>query len=354
MQSLMASSIDKNNHPRREAWIDMLRVISCFAVIVIHTSGQTYQKFGSLPDAEWWLANVLNACSRCAVPLFVMISGATLKISDADAIGFYRKKAVRFLPVIFVWSVLYAAFDLIVLGMSPKEVISLVIGRGFTYQHLWYLSMYLGLLMFVPFLVRIRFSSASADSQWKILLIVGFIAISVDWGFEFACRVLDVNFVPWPRTFVEFIPYFLFGLLFADRGNLSFLKSSGVWLVFVLTLSLVANWLAVTHLNVVDDSMPLANRSILVAAVAVCVFLFVRERVWDSRVSRFLRTMAPACLGIYLIHPFFLWFIQRILRETEIEVLRGVMMPVTALILFLISYVTILCIRKIPLGKIIC
>ncbi|MES2439829.1 MAG: acyltransferase family protein [Verrucomicrobiota bacterium] len=340
--------------PRREDWIDVLRVISCFAVVLIHTSGQTYQKYGSIPVAEWWFANLLNGSSRWAVPLFVLISGATLKVSDADASRFYKKKALRFLPVIFAWSALYAAFDLIVLGMRPIEVIGQIVGRGFVYQHLWYLSMYLFMLIFIPFLARIRFSPPDGDSQWRILPVAGFLAISLDWGFEAVSRLLKIEFVPWPRTFVEFIPYLLFGLLFSDRRNGLPLRRPGMWLLAVLAVSLGANWLAVSRLDVVDDSMPLANRSTLVAAAAVGVFLFVRERVWGSRVSTLMRAVAPACLGIYLVHPLFLWLIQRVFRGTGIEVLRGAWMPATALILFLISYVTVLLIRKMPLGNRIC
>lgn len=350
----MGSAINMHGSPRREDWINVLRVISCFAVVLIHTSGQTYQSYDSIPVTEWWFANFLNGSSRWAVPLFVMISGATLKGSDINASRFYKKKALRFLPVIFAWSALYAAFDLIALRMSVMEVIGMVIGRGFTYQHLWYFSMYLFMLMFVPFLARIRFSSPEGNSQWRILLAAGFLAISLDWGFETACRLLEINFNFWPRTFVEFIPYLLFGLLLAERRNPHGIRRLGIWLAFFLAVSLGANWLAVSRLGVVDDSMPLANRSTLVAVVAVGVFLFVRDRVWGSRVSTLMGAVAPACLGIYLVHPFFLWLIQRVFRGTGIEILRGALMPVTALVLFLISYATILLIKKMPLGNRIC
>ena len=301
----MVPAIDIEITHGRAVWIDVLRVFSCFAVILIHTSGQTYQRYGSIPVTEWWFANFLNGSCRCAVPLFVMISGATLKVCDADASKFYRRKALRFLPVLAAWSALYGAFNLIALRMNPMEVINLAIGKGFTYQHLWYLSMYLFMLMFMPFLARIRYSPPEGDSQWRLLLAAGFLAISLDWGFEAACRWFEIKFVPWPRTFVEFIPYFLFGLLLADRRNLTSLRRSGMWLILSLAVSLVANWLAVSRLGIVDDSMPLANRCPLVGAVAVGVFLYVRDKVWGSRLSTLMRKMAPACLGIYLVHPLF-------------------------------------------------
>lgn len=350
----MALTEDTQPKSGKEAWIDVLRVLSCFAVVLIHTSGQSYHQYSTISPVEWWFANFLNGSCRCAVPLFVMISGATLKESDCDASRFYRKKALRFLPVIFAWSALYAAFDVFVLGMSLMEVFGLVIGRGFTYQHLWYLSMFLFMMIFVPFLARARFAMPTVSSQWRILLAAGFLAISVDWGFEAACRILKITFVPWPRNFVEFIPFLVFGLLFADRQNKPFLKRPGMWLVIFLAVSLGANWLAVSRLGVVDDSMPLANRSPLVAAVASIVFILVREKIWGFRISPMMRAAAPACLGIYLVHPFYLWLIQRVLRGSGIDVLGGGWMPVTAVALFLVSFATVVIVRKIPYGKAVC
>lgn len=56
-------------------WIDNLRAVACLMVVMIHATTAvltTPDKVGSL---AWDVANLLNALSRAAVPLFFMISG---------------------------------------------------------------------------------------------------------------------------------------------------------------------------------------------------------------------------------------------------------------------------------------
>ena len=80
----------------RKTWIDYLRIISAIGVIVVHVTGEFYDKFGEIEQPVWWMANVLNASSRFPIALFIMISGAVL-LGKNDSIGeFYKKRAVRF------------------------------------------------------------------------------------------------------------------------------------------------------------------------------------------------------------------------------------------------------------------
>lgn len=65
----------------RHYWIDLLNVIACFAVVVLHCSTSIFMNAG---DAEWLIDVVYQSLCIFAVPVFFMISGANL-------LG-YRKK----------------------------------------------------------------------------------------------------------------------------------------------------------------------------------------------------------------------------------------------------------------------
>lgn len=63
----------KNN---RIVYMDVLRVIACFAVIMIHSSSSyVIENLGSL---NFWIGNVSDSLARIGVPLFVMVSGALM------------------------------------------------------------------------------------------------------------------------------------------------------------------------------------------------------------------------------------------------------------------------------------
>lgn len=65
----------------RHYWIDLLNVIACFAVVVLHCSTSIFMNTG---NAEWLIDVVYQSLCIFAVPVFFMISGANL-------LG-YRKK----------------------------------------------------------------------------------------------------------------------------------------------------------------------------------------------------------------------------------------------------------------------
>ena len=62
---------------RREGWLDALRVLAAFGVIVNHTNSKVFQSLAP-QDIQWWLSIGWYYVSKMAVPLFVMVSGACL------------------------------------------------------------------------------------------------------------------------------------------------------------------------------------------------------------------------------------------------------------------------------------
>jgi len=69
----------------RLAWVGYLRVLAILAVVAIHVSGLTVVNPATHGSAAWWVAEVLNECTRWAVPMFVLVSGALLlKPSSMD------------------------------------------------------------------------------------------------------------------------------------------------------------------------------------------------------------------------------------------------------------------------------
>ena len=60
----------------RVYYLDVLRVIACMAVVMIHASAPYLGK--DIGSFNFWVGNVLDSLSRIAVPLFVMISGALM------------------------------------------------------------------------------------------------------------------------------------------------------------------------------------------------------------------------------------------------------------------------------------
>ena len=62
----------------RILWMDLARVVAAAWVVTIHVAAVPVKNIKSVPSDWWWWANLYQSFSEAAVPLFVMLSGASL------------------------------------------------------------------------------------------------------------------------------------------------------------------------------------------------------------------------------------------------------------------------------------
>lgn len=93
-------------NPKREVWIDALKVLSAGMVVLIHSSGSLYNNsFGA--DRSLWLQGLFaNAVPRFAVPCFLMITGA-FSLTKEWNLRRVKKSALHVLTPLVFWSALH-------------------------------------------------------------------------------------------------------------------------------------------------------------------------------------------------------------------------------------------------------
>ena len=135
-------------------YLDVLRVIACMAVVVIHASAPYAKQGVSL--SNFWVGDILEGPARIAVPLFVMISGA-LMLDERHAFG--REKLIRHvkkLTLFFIfWSIVYTFVFKVIMPIMIHEQINItgVIGHFILgHYHLWYIYLIVGLYLITPLL----------------------------------------------------------------------------------------------------------------------------------------------------------------------------------------------------------
>lgn len=65
----------KERKKERVIYLDIIRIFSCFCVIVLHVSSSYWQDT-SIQSISWHIFNFYDSMTRWTVPVFVMISGA--------------------------------------------------------------------------------------------------------------------------------------------------------------------------------------------------------------------------------------------------------------------------------------
>ena len=339
---------------KRESWLDALRILSAFLVIVNHTNSDVFQ--ASSPEAAtWWLSVAWYYVCKIAVPVFVMVSGAVL-LNRQDSLQKCFARFARVLGALLVFSYGYYLYDawvywglwprMIDLGAFLEKVWTQQITDGF-----WYLYFYMGLMLMLPLLQRMAAAMKERELAYLTALCFGLGAV---WP-------LAAHYVPALSApeyfstplFTGYIGLFFAGHWIRSRYEPTNRRTMLAGLVFGVSVA-VSVWLTRIEFDRVpggrywfmDDRM---QPSVFTIAAAISAMLLARGLVRERR----LWTELGACaFGIYLVQD---WLIA----QTEVrlyEPLAAVLGAFPAVLVweiavFAAALAAAWIMRKVPLLK---
>lgn len=144
----------------RVVFLDWLRFIACFMVMLVHCiepfylGGAEGTYIASRSDALW--VTLISSALRPSVPLFVLASSYLLFPVQTDTVSFFKRRGVRVLMPFIVWTLLYIFISPLGSGSSPDIVAGLKeLPFNFVMTssgHLWFVYMLLGVYLLMPLL----------------------------------------------------------------------------------------------------------------------------------------------------------------------------------------------------------
>lgn len=299
--------------PPRErcAYLDLLKVLASFAVVLIHVCAASFSCY-ELGDGGWQVANALDSLSRWCVPVFLMVTGALLlePKKDVSQSELFRRRIPSLVLLYFLWSFVYALRSVVVGGWAGALafVSSVVAGE----YHLWYLPMLLGVYLLVPVLRalaannRLLAYSCGLFCLAIVLNLCGIVAFGR--GFRLTELITDLNFSP------VYAGYSLLGCcLYRMTGERAEkIYRFCCWLLPLCLVFTVGGTYALSIRAGADDYSLYGYLLPNTLVPAVWVFLAARLRLqgWSSSAAHTLQVVASCSLGIYLIHPLLLFCSQ--------------------------------------------
>lgn len=383
--------------PKREIWLDWLRLVACLLVMLTHSTEPFYLGGeGSLilthTDAVW--SAIMDVLSRAAVVLFVIASSylqIPLRYSTKE---FFRRRAARILPPFIIWTIVYA----LVWGEPVQNFKDLLWNFNYAAGHLWFVYMLIGIYLVMPLISPWAERVGKRELQlyigiWLFTTIIPLIRVWLGgsapviygpsgipnpakyplWGeaswnsyglFYYVSGMLGylllglyfrkfVGEISWKKTIAIAVPVFLGGFAIGVFGFLRrvAVDSGGVFPVEG-PVGLAALW-----------ETPWLNDSIGVAMMAIGWILILRKFNGSGRFyQKVILPVSKASYGMYLSHMLVLSVVSARLREmlklgndgllgvwtTPVQILA------TAIISYLIVGLACVLFRKIPkIGKII-
>jgi surface polysaccharide O-acyltransferase-like enzyme len=337
----------------RKYWIDYLRVIACIAVINNHVSDGFYYKFGHVSSIDWWIANFISGTSRIGVPLFVMISGCLLLGREQSTKSFFRQRAYRLLPPLIFWSLFFMTLR----AYYDEGIISIIkstLYDGRAYIHLWYLTTFTCLMIFVPFINKLLLGTKPSEIELRFLIAVIFIIFCFEQISSLANEFRHNLRITWFKEFPWYIGYLLFGYYINKYyKDIKVSNHSAVGIILLLTgLGIFLNYISCNDLKVIKDYFVLSNNGPLLFLITASLFYLFRKNAHLFHHSALLMLLSDASFGIYLVHPFFLRLVEDYFPSYYNV---GYMsMPLSIAIVCLSSFFVIYTLRKLRIGKLIC
>lgn len=346
-------------------YLEYLRVISAFAVIVVHVSGANWYHL-DIGDWNWCVQTMFNLAGRYSVCVFCMISGALLLRPDKEVPihDVFSRRIKRVVMCCAAWTVFYAAFYT---GMNQGDLHYFILHLVQLPKHLWYLLMLMGLYLATPVLRRITADRTLTLYLIRLLIVFGalFGTVSGLTGFFKEMAGDSFGYSLWTaflgdleemnRTFLPgYLGLFLLGNYLHEYGLGKWHKTVVLAAIPALLLSgiLTIVFSSVTH-RYVYTLMLESNPLVVLASAGI--FAWFRgsgdkagEREPHPGLAKAAAWIGSNTFGVYLVHLAVLDLLERGLGLSVESYPALLSVPLNSLLVFGISLSVAALLRQIP------
>lgn len=300
----------------RKKSYDYIRVLACFCVIGIHSTGRSNYNFrGGVEIVDF----LLQSFSRIGLPVFFLLSGALiLNQKNTVHIGqFYLKRFIKIVIPFFIYSLIYVLWvnqgfafeDCFRLDTWKRVVNEILPGlRGImeTYQviTLWFVYTLLGLYLVAPFIAVML-----QNMEEKMLGSLAFFLVvmrciknyfPVLFGFK-----IGVDYI-----FANWCMYFILGYIIVQPFMEKYYSAIEKTGIAALIISMIVKVFIPQYMC--ENYYDLAPHMILQAA-SMFIFIYRREdRIGkNEKVAVAIQKISKYTFSIYLLHSFVMGIVVR-------------------------------------------
>ena len=212
---------------KRIVFIDYIRIVACFLVMLVHASENFYAADTSglagnvsmLANGanRFWVAFYDGGIARTCVPLFMVVS-AFLLVPVGEGVTmrqFYKRRLLRILPPMIVFMLIYTFLPLLWGQMTWEQSVNDFKMLPFTFPsmagHLWFMYPLISLYLIIPIVSPWLERSTASDERMFLYIFAA--STLVPWLTRFVSSDL------WGNCFWN--PYF--GMLYYCSGYLGYL-----------------------------------------------------------------------------------------------------------------------------------
>lgn len=333
---------------KRIDYIDFLNVFASFCVVYLHCSSSVFE-YGVVENRVWILSMLIQTLAHTAVPIFFMITGATLLEyrEKYDTKTFFKKRFLRTgIPFLF-WTCVYMLWPFITEGAEMPGTTAWRDGFFNNGSNIvfWFFYALWGIYLCIPVFSLIAKEEHKKIMEYICLLYFIFMAV-----YPFVTRfILPVYWEIRPNMLTGYMGYIFFGWVILKeqytkrtRGLIYLAGIAGAFLMFFGTCWLSQNAGAL-------DRFYMEYHSLACMPMSVALMLFAKhlnwEKVYDRVPKGMVKKIAGAGFGIYIIH---MMFIMQFEKNEWVVTHPMYWMVFGPVVVYMLSLTVVLILQKIP------
>lgn len=319
---------DTVNRNKREAWMDILKILCAYMIVIIHISGDLYNINFNVKDSAYLSGLYINCITRFAVPCFIMISG-TLMLSYCKDFFSIMKKIRNLIITLVFWSIIYLLARKI-LWEPNLDLVNEIITIPFSSKngHMWYIYQLIWIYMFLPFIHILYYKTSEKQKLYFI-----FITLFIPSFLDYICKMftnIEINFVPNTsiKLQIEYIGLIFLGrYLYEKMSNkcTGLIKYSSYIITYIgISMLIMSTWYLSYKKGYATDELfyELKLPSLLYGIGIYMIFLLFKEKInlINDTIKYAIYMVSDSLLGVYLGHCLLQWITNNIKHQSVGEI----------------------------------
>ena len=299
LREYIYGTLEKNSQ-NRVVYFDILNILACISVVFLHMNGIVHAYNDS---RAWKTALIFEVVCYWAVPVFIMLSGATLlKYRERyNTKTFFKKRFIKILIPWITWSI-------VTYICNNKNINIIQFLKDFCYCKIesiyWFFPLILYLYCLIPILSLL---TKERKLLWGIVMFL----------FTFAgiinpvCRIMNISFPTIFSYCLETNAYIMFLILGYLLSTAELSKKQRI-IIYVLGIMSIIIRYGYTYYFSISRGMLNRNLfdycSFVSVFLAIAIFIFIKNINWDNFLNKFhinpsvLAQISGCSFGVYLIH----------------------------------------------------
>ncbi|HGE3419408.1 TPA: acyltransferase [Streptococcus pneumoniae] len=284
-------------HKFKDINLDLLKVIACVGVVLLHTEMGGFKETGS-----WNFSTYLYYLGTYSIPLFFIVNGYLLLGKKEITYSYILQKVKYILITVLSWTFIVWLFKRDFSVNSIKKLIGSLVQKGYFFQF-WFFGALILIYICLPVLKQFLNSKRSYLYFLSVLLVIGLI-------FELTNIVLQMpiqTYVIQTFRLWTWLFYYILGGFISQFDKNTIKNGFKRWMkVIAVLLLLVSPFILffiakTTYHNFFAEYF---YDILLVKVVSVGIFLTIFSIVLNENSNKWIIFLSNQTMGIFIIHTY--------------------------------------------------